>query len=567
MLFAAGRFREPSSSADSSRVLVAAFANRTGDSTLDYVGYIAADWITQGLSQSEFAKVVYGPTAYELSRSARNGAAASEAEKIRLLSARSGAGTVIDGSYYLVHDSIVISAQVTDGRSARVLRIVPPIAAPRSDPMSAVRVLRQRSVGALATVLDRRLSSLSNLSSPPPLEEAYRQYLEGLELFGRKGTNPRSLERFLSAAQLDSSFMLPLIWAHMMASNAGNIRVRDSVLRVLQAHRTQLAPIDRYALEFMEVIVDSTSEARRKIAAGSRVSALAPASNWSVVQAGILLGAGFAPEALELLQQVDAEHSWAGAWSAYWEILMDTQHRLGDYKAELRTAQRAARVGLEAGNLTLGRLGAIRALIALGRVDTAMTLVRDGDPSLNDYFRLRFLASAARELRSHRRAGPSDSLYQVVLDWFRTGRDGPAMRRNADYIYYALQAGALDEAKDVAEAILADHPDDLAAMRAHAALGVFAARKGDRAGALSHMQQMPDSGTHRVAFRWAAAELKALVAGALHDRELAIRYLVELEAQGRAREPDAAMLTEWYTDLSWLANEPRIRKPRAGRTP
>jgi TolB-like protein len=158
-VFETTKFRRAQAAAapDSSHVLVAALTNRTGDSTLDYIGYIAADWITQSLSQSEIVKVVYGPTAFELSRTAPGGASASDSDRVRVLSMRSGAGTLIHGSYYLVHDSIVISAEVTDGRSGRVLRRIPPITTPKSDPMRGVQLLRERSVGALATVLEPRL--------------------------------------------------------------------------------------------------------------------------------------------------------------------------------------------------------------------------------------------------------------------------------------------------------------------------------------------------------------------------------------------------------------------------
>ena len=360
--------------------------------------------------------------------------------------------------------------------------------------------------------------------------------------------------------------MLPVIWATMMASNAGKIPLRDSLQSVLRAHRASLAPIDRDALDFLNVIADSASVARQVIATGARISALAPESNWSVVQAGYLFSAGFARNALTLLERIDPERSWAGAWNTYWASLMDVQHRLGDYPAELRTADRAARVGMEAGNPELGRPGGVRALIALGRMDTAMSLVREGVPSSADVQRLKFLASAARELRLRGHRTQSDSLYGVVLDWFRARRELPDMRRlRADYIDYALQADALGAAKDAAEAVLADSADDLAAvMAAHSALGVIAARRGDRTGALAQLREVPDAHSHRVFFRWWESARKALVAGALHDREMTLRFLGEMEAQGQRGDPDAAALADWYPELSWLAGDPRIRQPYVG---
>jgi len=155
-----------------------------------------------------------------------------------------------------------------------------------------------------------------------------------------------------------------------------------------------------------------------------------------------------------------------------------------------------------------------------------------------------------------------------VLDWFRARRDQPGMRTlRIDYIEYALQAGALDDAKDAARAALADSPSPFVVLRARGALGVFAASKGDRAGALDQIRQMPDSAGGRVAFRWYDSEFKALIAGALHDRELTLRYLSEMESQGQRSDPDAASLTEFYPQLSWLAGDPRLNQPYVGRTP
>jgi DNA-binding SARP family transcriptional activator/TolB-like protein len=555
-------------SLDSSRVLVAALANRTGDSTLDYVGYVASDWITQALAKSDLVRVVYGPTAFALSRSFSSDAREGDSDRAKLLSQRSMAGTVVSGSYYLARDSIVISASVTDGRTGRVLRTVPPITAAKSDPMRAVQELRERAVGALATLLDPRLASLSALSSSPPRAEAYRTYMEGLESYRRGRPQTVSLERFLLAAHEDSSFVLPLIWATMMASNTRNDRVRDSSFRVLEAHKAQLAPIDRYAVDYLSVIFDSSSRARAIIAAGSRIVELAPGSNWSMVQSDYLYSAGYAREALAVGANIDPERSWAGVSSAYWLNRVRVLHRLGEYDRELRLTERARMLAAGVGGRSPARLGEIGSLIALGHADSALSLVRADDPSLNDQDRIKALALAARELRAHSRREAADSLYRIVLGWFRARRDSSAMRplRSA-YIDYALQAGALEDARDAARAALADSSGPLVVQQARGALAIVAASRGDRTGALEQIRHWPDVSGNRVAVRWYDAEYKALVAGALHDRPLTLRYLGEMESQGQRADPDAADLSEIYPQLSWLAADRRMREPYVGQVP
>ena len=556
---------------DNARVLVTAFTNRTGDSTLDYIGYIASDWITQGLSQSEIVKVVYGPTAYELSRSTPN-SGSSDADRVRQLSARSRAGTVIGGSYYLVHDSIVISAQVTEGRTGRVLRAVPPIAAPKSDPMHAVQPLRERSVGALATVADSRIASISGLSSSPPLMEAYRDYLGGLELF-RQGRIPKvSLERFLVAARRDSTFLLPALWAVWMAGYAGQNHLRDSLLQVLERHRNQLALIDRYALDFEKIARDQNVSGQQRLAAVHRVVELAPASNWSWIEAGCLFSAGSANAALTDLEHIDPEHGWAGAWNPYWVLLSNVQHSLGKYAAQLQSAERSRKLRADRGFWP-----ATQALIGLGRIDSVMVLLRTVPAEWGEEERISVLAAAAAELLAHGYRPAGDSLSHLALDWYRAHTNRPDNGLTdwvfrIDYVGLTLQAGTHQDIKAAADAMLSDHRaiqenGEEFALWAHGALGVAAATRGDRDNALAEIRRMPDMTRLPRQMRWRSSELKALVAGALHDRQLALRYLVEMESQGAQGLQDAATVADHSPQLKWLANDPRIRLPYLGTPP
>ncbi len=582
VIFGARNWRERQSAGasealDPARVLVAAFTNRTGDSTLDYVGYMTADWITQGLSQSDLVKVVYGPTAYELSRSAPGGASATDRDRVRLLAARSGAGTVIGGSYYLAHDSIVISASVTEGRTARVLRTVPLIVAPKSDPMHAAQALRERSVGMLATLVDPKLASLSGLSSAPPLIDAYRAYLEGLELF-RQGRIPKvSLKQFLIAARRDSSFMLPVIWAVWTAGYAGERRLRDSLLQVLEAHRAQLAPIDRYSLDFEKIARDSSVLPMQRLAAVHRIVELAPASNWSWIEAGCLYSAGRAKQALVLLDRIDPEHGWAGAWIPYWNLLSNVQHSLGDFDGQRRTAERARAIGARMGaGPDRGYAAALQSLIGLGRVDSAMAMVRESLAKNVYNDRPSTLAFAATEFLAHGNRALGDSLRRVALDSLRArstrADSGIAAVDRLGYVDYALKLGAVQDVKAAAEAMLSDRrgleeDHDEFMLWAHGALGVVAAYRGDRAGALAEIQQMPDLPRLTRQMRWASGVVKSVVAGALHDRTLALQYLGEMESQGAQGLPDAAMVAGHYAPLKWLANDLQIRLPYVGGAP
>ena len=206
--------REPAT--DPSRVLVPVFINRSGDSTLDVLGAIAADWVTQGLSAAAVGKVVDGPTAFEISRAVMKGAAPADS-LWSVLSRRSRAGMVLSGTVQVEQDSIVFDARVIDMRDGTVLRTIPPIRASKRDPMRGVELMRERAVGALATIIDPRLASLSGRSSTPPLIEAYEDFLKGLAVYRREDNRP-AFALFLSAARRDSTFMLPLFWAYLSSA-------------------------------------------------------------------------------------------------------------------------------------------------------------------------------------------------------------------------------------------------------------------------------------------------------------------------------------------------------------
>src|SRR2546426_8411003 len=123
------RAREPAL-LNAKRVLVVPFANRTGDSTLDPLGSLAADWITRGLALTGVLEIA-DPGAMVLG--GRTGGAnrprqaGHEAADARALSLASGSGLPVWGSMYRRDDRIEFDAQITDEGSARILHPLEPV--------------------------------------------------------------------------------------------------------------------------------------------------------------------------------------------------------------------------------------------------------------------------------------------------------------------------------------------------------------------------------------------------------------------------------------------------------
>ena len=139
------------------RLVVAEFANRTGDPALDAVGFMAADWITEGLQRLSTILVVPMPAALEASRYLRAQAESTPGKISRGLQEETGADVVVSGSYYRNGDSLSFQSQITDVKLGKLLMAIGPVAAPRTNPVLAVTELRSRAMGFLASTADEQL--------------------------------------------------------------------------------------------------------------------------------------------------------------------------------------------------------------------------------------------------------------------------------------------------------------------------------------------------------------------------------------------------------------------------
>src|SRR5207249_5764602 len=89
------------------RVVVAVIENHTGDHSLDNVGHMAADWVTQGLAQTGLVEVVSSMSVMSSSVApGEHGPGHLDAAGIQILGRETGAGTVVSGAYYRQADSL-----------------------------------------------------------------------------------------------------------------------------------------------------------------------------------------------------------------------------------------------------------------------------------------------------------------------------------------------------------------------------------------------------------------------------------------------------------------------------
>src|SRR5207248_7825908 len=216
------------------RVVVAVIENHTGDSALDNIGHMAADWVTQGLAQTGLVQVVPSVSVMSSSRTpAGHSRSHLDAVGLRALGRETGAGTVVSGAYYRQADSIRFQVQISTASDGTVLRALDPVAGPIAQPLTAVEALRPRVMAALATLFDARLSQWATTASQPPNFQAYQEFIAGLDRFVQFDMRG-AIAHFERGSAEDTAFRLPLIFAANAHMNVGEFAAADAIGHALE---------------------------------------------------------------------------------------------------------------------------------------------------------------------------------------------------------------------------------------------------------------------------------------------------------------------------------------------
>ena len=521
------------------RVAVAPFENQTGDSALAPLGRLAGDWIVQGLTEAGFAEVVDPETIRSVWPTAKNAQA---------LAVTTGARLVVSGAYYVEGDSLRFLARIGDAAENKLLRALEPVSTSAAAPQQVVALLRERVLGALGGLLDARTQTWAVTSALPPSLAAYQRWSTGLEHFYRSEFEGAARE-FETATRLDSTFVLPLIWAAMAQTNLGAAATADSLLQVASRSRERLSPADRYFLD--NKWAESRGDWAGALRAAREMARVAPGAVTSLAIIGWEGARVNRPvESVAALVRLDPESPWLRLYAPYFEELTLAYHLLGDYQAELTAAQRGRHMHPD--RLT-SFYNEARALAALGRVDDVERLLSEildlpGEALNTPADVIRVLGA---ELRAHGHAATAEAAFTRVLRWYAelpsAERAKPATRaRHAEALYTAgrweeaqrifdqlttlpsgLPPGAVKQENYIGT-LAAGAPD---AVDRRGYLGALAARRGDRVAALAAdsalgaLQSAYLVGRHTY---W-----RARIAALLGDGERAVALLREALKEGR----------------------------------
>lgn len=537
-------------------VLVATFENRSGDPSLDDLGGMARDWITQELVRTGLVRVV---PASDALRPGREGVDPME------LARRVGAGVLVAGSYHERGDSIVARATLRDVETGEVLRVVEATGEAAAG-FDVLERLRQRTTGALASAVDPRLVSWSRAASPPPTYAAYRALSRGIEQFARRDYRGAA-SSFREAGLEDPSFLTPAVWEvnalyGAMWENSREIDFAtgeraDSLLRDLAARRDELSPWDLSMVDYTVAEEDGDMRASRD--ALRRMMALAPEDRWRVELARVELWENRPRAARALLEDVDTTTLTDSERGLYHYGKVHAHHRLEEYDAELSEA-RAWRK--ESPGSPMPYIYEIRALAGLGRREEIATLLAEFVEVRPGYHMFVY-----RELEIHGLGDLAREQMTRDLAWVgsvpEADRDDLWAHDEARLLYLT---GQYEAARRVEERRLATMPFTDNVVWTMGLLGRIAARRGERDEALRYDRMLVETDWTPVWYAnlalWIARE-RAQIAVLLGERDRAVGLLEEAYRSGGIYGD--AHLESMSPDLDGLRDHPAYRRLGAVR--
>jgi tetratricopeptide (TPR) repeat protein len=485
------------------------------------VARMATDWIAQGLTRTGMLQVVSGRIRLADQARADAGPAA--------LAAAAGAGSILTGTIYRQDDGLVFQVRIADGTGA--LRGAIEYGAPAGEPIQeSLERLRQRVMGALAAIVDPRLSSWAAVSGAPPSFEAYQHYIEGIERYAGgsmlTGATPARALRdaagsFRRAFDLDTTFTAALVWAVLARRAAGPPDAADELLAALQARRDTLPPWERHMTDFLMASHARDWEAGYQ--AMRQVNELTPGGEWAFLLASTALWTGRPRTVLTALDRIDPERYFRmPTWGPYCSFLLNALQSLGENDRALAEVERCRRLEPDNRNHTYSEAVI---LAALGRgADAAATAERALAEPAPPQFKVRAITGPVNRLHLHGHAAAAERVAARAIAWYdlELSADERAAVHPVFWAQLLYAAGRYDRARQ----ILLAAPDDQLAVESLGALALAEAMLGNRdeAGRVRDRMEGLD-------LPWQGAALRALyrvrLAGLLHGPDQTVRTLAD----------------------------------------
>lgn len=543
MLFLRNKPPGPSMN-DQRRVAVLPFENVSGDSTLDVVGLLAADWISEGLSRTGVVQVVPTPTVLEMRATVSQPASTQTNAAANRIGKLLRADVLVTGTLYVRADSIRVQSQVFNLKPDSLLGAPLPLAVDRRDPMAAIEQLRTRVMGLMAIVVDPQIVATAGTSTNPPTFEAYRAFSRGLEEYVKNDFRS-AISQFQAAIETDSTFLIPLLFASISRSNLGQYASADSLARRMSLGSNTLSPYHRAWLEY-----------RLRLLAGDRATALTTVRSLAALNPGSKATYNYAVEAYEngyveeariALRKLDIDNGPMAQWIPWWDVMGSCNHLAKDYAAE-------AVIGAEARRRFPRRLFAflpsVRALAAQGNFTELQKLLATAAELPRDVYGTSFgsiLLEAAKETSAHHGPALAKEFFERARIWYSAEEANNA--EALAYVYYELND--LESARRTLERYASAQS---APPRAIGLLGVISVARGDSVTAKRLCNRL--AADHRPYGFGEARRAEARIRAALGEPAAAIILLRRAFREGLGRDH----WTHTTREFQVLSGNPEFRE-------
>lgn len=538
---------------DSNRFIVAIFENQTGNQLFDSYGRLAADWITQSLGQiKEGEAVPVSETLESLHTMGFESGGTQNMAQLRELAKATEAGTMISGSYSLTENVIRFETSIINTNKGKPIHTLEPVSGPGESPMEVIEELRQRVMGTLA-IYFTNIPSQARRALQPPLFESYQEYLLGMDEFGKDSS--QALTHFERSVELDPEFPAPRLRIAMIFSHQSEYAKEDSMVRLADQNRDRLSLFEQYLLDgFMAKLQGNYEDGLKFL---RQAEPLAPEDYFLNYLIGFeLLRLNRPQETVETFMKIEIpefiHNSELGAWR--FKVLAEAFHMRGEYLKELEEISKGQ--GYFPINLSF-RLGRVRALAALGRIQEVLKEIEDSSTAAKQTeLPGAIMLVAAQELRAHGYLSEAKEIAGRAVTWYqgRTPEQEASEKQRADLARALYINEQWENAQKLFNELAEEFPEDI---EYKGFLGRLAARLEDRKGALKISEEL--SGVDRPFLFGSHTYSRACIASILGEQEKAVELLREAFSQGRPygvylhRDLDLEPLREFpqFQQLLW----------------
>ena len=522
------------------RVLIAPFQNATADTSLDILGTMVSDGVSSAIARTGTVDVVdwrrllteVAPDSAGGQRRTRvvsvtRSDSAAGVGRVAELARETGAGAVVWGRVDRSGDSIRVETWILRGDARTVIRVLEPVTAPHTNPVTAIEQVTRYIAGAFAALADPRLAAYSGQAAHTPPYDAYVHYVRGLEATARREL-PAAATYFERAVAADSNFVEAMLWLTEALQVLPNGQRRaDSLIKLLDARRDRLSAYDQAVLDTKIGLFSGDRELMYR--ASVRMTELAPGSNdahWARGSTAVMTNRF--SEAIDAFARVDLSRGWMKDWDYYLRWPSLAFHARGEYDRELAQIREARARFPRSVDLCLLEL---RPLAAMGRLEEIDRL----SPTCNALPTAVPFQSAltyhfiAKELRSHGWDQAAIAHADSAVAGFRqrSEREPSNVGLKQGMAFSYLEGRHWPEARALYEALDKTTPQPLPGILT--SIGIAAGRQGDSVTADSLLRRVAADTSMRPS--WIAL-YKARIASSMGREEEALESLREAVRRG-----------------------------------